>query len=301
MNNIHRIALAAAAFGAFAAAPSATAGEPVLPVKQYVNYAKLLNSADAKDTTNVVSSAVSEVVKAAGDSTQQAVGEISAALAAVSAFRSGTDSASSAALFSTTVAAASAAGSDAAESLGFAKIAAAAGSLVSGAAGFTSDATAGLPADVAGEVKAALENVDEALADIDPYAVKDVFEKALAALRGGSYKMREDDAGMGVGAAAAGASVSGADADPASAAAAIGVGKGVGLNDGGTVGSFGETAGEVNPFGEHVAGDGDIAKPTPTTLPGSGIFVGEITVPVEPVKKPKPKPTKPDQTPHVIH
>ena len=291
MKNIHRIAFAAAAFGAFAVAPSATAGDPVLPLKQYVNYAKLVNSATPEDSTNAVASAVTEVVKAAGEAVQQAAGEIASALAAVSTFRSASDAERAAAVFACTVAAASEAGSDAAESLGLAKIAAAAGSLVSGGADFMSGATAGLPAAVAAEIKAALENVDETLADLDPYALKDVYEKALAALRGSSYKMREDGAeaklnfgaGNGLGFNAAGAEA---------AAAAVGVGEDVGLPGGGTVSSFEDAVGPIE----------GIVKPTPTTLPGSGIFVGEIEVPTdEPVKKPKPKKTQPSQTPVGLH
>ena len=290
MKNIHRIALAAAAFGAFAAAPSATAGEPVLPLKQYVNYAKLVNSADPADSTNVISSAVSEVVQAAGESVQQAAGEIASAVAAVSTFRSDSDPGMASSVFSCVVAAAAGAGADAAESLGLAKIAAAAGALVSGDANFTEQATAALAAAVAAEVKAALENVDETLADLDPYALKDVYEKSLAALRGSSYKMREDGAeatlirGGGVPDASGATGAAAAEA----AAAAIGVGTGVGLAGGGTVPAFEDVVGGIDGLG----------KPTPTTLPGSGIFVGEIKEPApEPVKKPKPKKTQPSPTP----
>lgn len=285
MKNIHRIAFAAVAFGVVAVAPSATAGEPVLPLKQYVSYARLINSADPAENTNVIASAVSEVVKAAGDSTQQAAGEVASAVAAVSTFRSESDGELAAAVFSCVVAAVSEAGADPAESLGLAKIAAAAGALVSGNADFMSGATAGLAAAVAAEVKAALENVDETLADLDPYALKDVYEKSLAALRGSNYKMKEDEAEATL--LTGGARFPGGAAGVEAAAAAIGVGAGVGLSGGGTVSSFEESIGAIE----------GLDRPTPTTLPGSGIFVGEIKPPVEPVKKPKPKKTHPSPTP----
>ena len=264
MKNINRIALAAAAFGAFAAAPSASAGEPVLPLKQYVNYAKVINSSAEKDSTNAVSSAVAEVVKEAGDAVRQAVGEVAASVTAVSTFRSATDGQRAASVFASLVSAASGAGSDEAESLGFAKIAAAVGSLVSGGADFTAGGTDGLADAVAAEIKAALENVDETLSDLDVYAVKEVYEHALAALRGSSVKLREDSAEI---------------------AAAIGIGAGVGLS--------GSSAGS----GPSSGLDDVLDRPTPTTLPGSGIFVGEITVPEKPVVKPRPKPTRPSPTP----
>ena len=182
MKHIHN-ALFATAFCALVAAP-AFAGDPVLPMDQYVKYAKALNSADPADSTNVVKDAV--------DKAQQAAGEIAAALAAVSTVKGETDSAAAASIFENVVAAASNAGSDKAEKLSLAKIAAAAGALVSGGADYVDGAGAGLAKNVAKEVKAALENAGEALADVDAYAIKSVYEAALAALRGGSYKMKED-------------------------------------------------------------------------------------------------------------
>ena len=190
MKHIHN-ALFATAFCALVAAP-AFAGDPVLPMDQYVKYAKALNSADPADSTNVVKDVVSEAVKAAGDKAQQAAGEIAAALAAVSTVKGEADSAAAASIFENVVAAASNAGSDKAEKLSLAKIAAAAGALVSGGADYVDGAGAGLAKNVAKEVKAALENAGEALADVDAYAIKSVYEAALAALRGGSYKMKED-------------------------------------------------------------------------------------------------------------
>ena len=85
----------------------------------------------AKEVIRLIN-AVADVVKAAGDSAQQAAGEIAAALAAVSTVKTDSDSAAAGALFENVVAAASAAGSDKAESLSLAKIAAAAGALVLG-------------------------------------------------------------------------------------------------------------------------------------------------------------------------
>lgn len=192
MKNTHRNALFATALCALVAAPSAFAAESVLPVDQYVKYAKDLNAAAPADVTNVVKAAVAEVVQAAGDSADQAVGEVAAALAAVSAVKSDSDAGAAAAVFENAVAAAAAAGSDKAESLSFAKIAAAAGSLVTGGADFVSGAGAGLSKGVAKAVKEALDSVDEALADVDAHAIKDVFSDTLAALRAGAYQMKED-------------------------------------------------------------------------------------------------------------
>ena len=192
MKHTYRTALFASALCALVAAPSAFAAEPVLPVDQYVKYAKALNAADPADVTNIVKATVAEAVQAAGDSAGQAVGEIAAALAAVSAVKADSDAGTAAALFENAVAAAAAAGSSKAESLSFAKIAAATGSLVTGGADFVSGAGAGLSGKVAKEVKASLDSVDETLADVDSYAIKDVFSDTLAALRAGSYKMKED-------------------------------------------------------------------------------------------------------------
>lgn len=190
MKHIHT-ALVATALCALVATP-ALAGEPVLPADQYVKYAKALNSAQPAETTNIVKGAVSDVAKAAGDKVQQAAGEITAALAAVSTVKGEKDSAAAAAIFENVVAAVSNAGSDKAEKLGLAKLAAAVGALVSGGADYVDGAGAGLAKNVAKEVQAALENASEALADVDAYTIKSVYETTLAALRGGSYKMKED-------------------------------------------------------------------------------------------------------------
>ena len=190
-----------AAFCAFAAAPALAEAEPVLPVDQYVKYAKALNSAAPEDSTNVVKTTVAEVVQAAGDKAQQAVGEIADALAADSTVKADADDPAASGLFENVVAAAAAAGSDKAESLSMAKIAAAAGALVSGGADYVAGAGAGLAKGVSKEVKAALENVKDALADVDAYAIKSVYDSALTALRGGSYQMKEDSDAIGFAAA----------------------------------------------------------------------------------------------------
>lgn len=191
MKHSPRTALIATALCALVAAP-AFAGDPVLPTDQYVKYAKALNSAEPADSTNVVKGAVSDVVKAAGDNAEQAAGEIAAALAAVATVKGDGDPAAAAAIMQNVVVAAADAGSDKAEKLSLAKIAAAVGAFVSGGADYVSGLGAGLPKGFAKEVKAAAENAGDALADIDAYAVKSVYESALEALRGGSYQMKED-------------------------------------------------------------------------------------------------------------
>ena len=187
MKNIHRTALLATALCALVAVPSAFAAEPVLPADQYVKLAKDVNAAGPAEATNAVKAAVSDAIAAAGDAKTQAVGEVAAALAAVSAVTAESDAAAAAAIFENAVAAASNAGSGAA-----ANVAAAAGALVTGGADFLAGAGAGLSKNLAKEVKAALDNVDETLADVDTAAIKDVFADTLDALRAGSYKMRED-------------------------------------------------------------------------------------------------------------
>lgn len=192
MKNLHSTAVLATALFALVAAPSAFAGESALSAGQCIKYAKALNSAAPADSTNVVKSTIAEVVAAAGDKAQQAVGEAAAALAAVATVKGESDSAGAAALFGNVVAAASAAGSDKAESLGLAKVAAAAGALASGGADFVSGAGEGLSKSVAKEVKNAVQNADEALAGLDAFAIKQAYDAALEALRGGTYKMRAD-------------------------------------------------------------------------------------------------------------
>ena len=192
MKNIHRTALLATALCALVAVPSAFAAEPVLPADQYVKLAKDVNAAGPAEATNAVKAAVSDAIAAAGDAKTQAVGEVAAALAAVSAVTAESDAAAAAAIFENAVVAASNAGSGAAEKRTFANVAAAAGALVTGGADFLAGAGAGLSKNLAKEVKAALDNVDETLADVDTAAIKDVFADTLDALRAGSYKMRED-------------------------------------------------------------------------------------------------------------
>lgn len=261
MKTIHRTALFATALCALVAAPAAFAGEPLNAVSQYIDYAKQLKAADAADATNVVKSAVAEVVKAAGDSAQQAAGEIAAALAAVSTVTTDSDSAAAGALFENVVAAASAAGSDKAESLALAKVAAATGAFVSGGADYVSGAGAGLSKSVAKEVKNALSNADEVLAGLDFGAIKEVYEAAVEALRPGSYKMKGDDDSLAITAAevAAGAS-----------------------SDAGT--------------GADVTGFD--SRNDSTTPPSDGVFVGGAPAPVEPVVVPTRKKRHSSPTPH---
>ena len=192
MKTIHRTALIATALCALVAAPAATAGEPVLSVKQYANYAKVVNGADKAAAADKVKDAVSEIVAAAGEKTQQAAAEAVAALSAVSTVKGDTDADAAAEIAKAAVAAAAAASSDKAESLSLAKAAAAAVALVSGGADYAKTAADGLPKAVAKEVKAA--SADEALAGIDKDAVKNVYETVLEILRGSTYKMREDSA-----------------------------------------------------------------------------------------------------------
>lgn len=199
MKTIHRTAIFATALWALVAAPSAFAADSVLPAEEYVRYAKMLNAVEPSEATNVVKSIVAEVVAAAGDNAQQAIAEIAAALAAVSAVKADVDGTAAAAIFENIVAAAAAAGSDKAESLSLAKIAAAAGALVSGGADYAAGAGAGLSKNVAKEVRSATSNVSESLADLDVYAIKDIFDGTLAALRGGSYEMKEDSDEMALG------------------------------------------------------------------------------------------------------
>lgn len=201
MKNIHRNALVATAICAILAAPAASAGDAALPVPQYVKYAKLLNGSAPAETTNVVKEVVSGVVKEAGEKAQQAVGEVAAAFAAVSTVKAETDSPTAAAIFENAVAAASGAGSDKAESLGFAKVAAAAGALVTGGADFVAGAGAGLSKNVAKEIQSALKNADEALSGLDAFAIKQVYEETLKALRAGSYQMKDDSDSVGLPAA----------------------------------------------------------------------------------------------------
>ncbi|MBQ9727192.1 MAG: hypothetical protein IJV65_06770 [Kiritimatiellae bacterium] len=190
MKTIHRTALVATALVALVAAPAASAGDPVLSVKEYANYAKAVNGAEKGAVADQVKTAVSDVLAAAGDNVKQAAAEAVAALSAVSTVKADSDGETAAAVVKNAVAAAAAAGSDKAESLALAKAAAAVASLVSGGADYAKAATDGLPKSVAKEVKAA--DADEALADVDADAVKDVYQTVLDILRGASYKMKED-------------------------------------------------------------------------------------------------------------
>lgn len=197
MKTLHRTALIATALCALVAAPAANAGEPVLSVSQYANYAKAVNGADKAAAAGEVKNAVAEAVAAAGEKAQQAAAEAVAAMSAVSTVKAGTDAAAAAEIAKAAVAAAAAASSDKAEALSLAKVAAAAVALVSGGADFAKTAADGLPKAVAKEVKAA--NADEALADVDADTVKNVYETVLEILRGGAYKMKEDSAAAATG------------------------------------------------------------------------------------------------------
>ena len=192
MKNTYRTALFATALCALVAAPSAFAADPVLPADQYVKLAKAVNAAEPGEATNAVKSAVSDAVSAAGDAKTQAVGEVAAALAAVAAGKAAADSGAAAAIVENAGAAASDAGSGKAEKTTFANVAAAAAALVTGGADFLDGVGAGLSKNVAKEVKAALDNVDETLADVDTSAIKDVYSSTLDALRSSSYKMKGD-------------------------------------------------------------------------------------------------------------
>lgn len=193
-------ALIATALCALVTAP-AFAADSVLPTDQYVKYAKVLNGTEPAETTNVVKGAVSDVVQAAGEKAQQAVGEIAAALTAVATVKGETDPVTAAAIMQSIVAAASDAGSDKAEKLILAKIAAAVGAFVSAGADYISDLGAGLSKGVAKEVRAAADNAGETLADVDAFMIKSVYETTLEVLRGGSYQMKEDSDALGLGGA----------------------------------------------------------------------------------------------------
>lgn len=192
MKTTHRTALFATALCALVASQSAFAADPVLPEDSYVDLAKQLNSAAPADTTNIVASALGAAFDGTGDAARQALGEVSAALAAVSSVKAeGEDGTAAAALFQTVVAEAYKAG-DKAEALAFAKIAAAAGALVAPGAAFLDGAESALPKKAAKEVKNALADCAEALDGLDAHTIQKIYEDTLAALRAGSYKMKED-------------------------------------------------------------------------------------------------------------
>ena len=156
----------------------------------------------------------------------------------------------------------------------------------------------------------AAKKPDSVLSGADKTALKELYEKVLAALKPGKYAMKGDGDKVDTGKAADAKDKGkgGKDGD-AAAAAGAGAAGAAGASEGGSEdgsdgsegGSSGGSDGET-PAGDPV--DQTVDNPheyhaTPTTLSGMGVPNGatEVTPPSTPKKPSKPKTTKPSPTP----
>ncbi len=245
------------AVGADAAEADAEAKkEEQLKLTQYIKLAKMVFTAGSEDDTKAaIKSAIKETVdKADGaEARAQALSEIVASLsAALTAYE---DEVYASELYKTVLeTAAELGGSDAAK-LDSAKLAAATSVSVTKYAGYTSKGDEAVADNLKSEVKLATNDPKSVLSDKSAWALRELYEKVLAALRGSKYQIKLDIDEMLL--------------DP------LGEDRGTTTT---TLGGSGDYVGKTH-------------YPTTTTKPSSPSKPKQPKKPVPPTTKPSPTPT----------
>lgn len=190
------LSIAPRAVGADAAEANADAKkEEQLKLDQYIKLAKMVYTAGSPDDAKAtIKTAVKDTVEKAGDNAEARSKALAEVVAALSAALTASDDANYAADLHKTLieAAAEVGGSSDAAQLGSAKLAAATTASVTQYAGYTTKADEAVPEKLKAEVKIATNDPKSVLSEKLSWALKDLYEKVLAALRGSKYEIKLD-------------------------------------------------------------------------------------------------------------